>query len=81
MTLNVIITKAMKIKIGDTVTACLFGDEHVTGKVESIEVCARDSKYGKSVTRCDTNKHSNGVIDLDCGHWCYFYQVKHINST
>ena len=68
----------MKIKIGDTATARLFGGERVTGKIESIEICARDEKYGKSVNQCDTNKHSNGTVDLDCGHWCYFYQLESI---
>lgn len=69
----------MKIKLGDTVTACLFGDKLVTGKIEGIEICARDSKYGRAVTKCDTSKHSNGTIDMDCGHWCYFYQIKSVN--
>jgi len=69
----------MKIKLGDTVTARLFGGELVTGRIESIEICARDSKYGKPVTKCDTTKHSNGTIDMDCGHWCYFHQIKSVN--
>jgi len=69
-----------KVKIGDTVTASLFGGELVTGKVESIEVCSRDSKYGRQVQSCDMDKHSNGVLDLSCDHWCYFYQVKSIES-
>lgn len=71
----------MKIKIGDTVTACLFGGQLVTGKIESIEICACDSKYGRAVTRCDTNKHSNETIDMDCGHWCYFYQINQLIKT
>lgn len=68
----------MKIKLGDVVTAVLFGGQRVTGKVESIEICARDSKYGRAVKSCDLRKHSNGTISLSCGHWCYFYQVKSI---
>ena len=68
----------MKIKLGDTVTACLFGGKLVTGKIETIEICPKDSKYGRSVTQCDTSKHSNGTLDLDCGNWCYFYQIKSI---
>ena len=67
------------LKIGDTVTATLFGGEEVTGQVESIEICARDEKYGRVVSQCDLDKHSNGVLDLSCNHWCYFYQVKKIN--
>lgn len=69
-----------KLKIGDTVTASLFGGELVTGQVEGIEICARDSKEGRSAQSCDLDKHSNGVIDLSCDHWCYFYQVKRINA-
>ena len=68
-----------KLKIGDTVTASLFGGELVTGQVEGIEICAQGSKEGRSVQSCDLDKHSNGVIDLNCDHWCYFYQVKRIN--
>ena len=68
-----------KVKIGDTVTATLFGGERVTGQVESIEICALGSKEGRSVKTCDLDKHHNGVIDLSCDHWCYFYQVKRIN--
>ena len=68
-----------KLKIGDTVTASLFGGEVVTGQVESIEICAQGKKEGRPVRSCDLDKHSNGVIDLSCGHWCYFYQVKRIN--
>jgi len=79
MILSVIITKTMKIKIGDTVTASLFGGKLVTGIIESIEICAADSKYGRTVETCDLNKYSNGVVDLDCGHWCYFYQIKSVN--
>ena len=68
-----------KLKIGDTITATLFGETIVTGKVEDIQTCAIGTKEGKSVGNCDLDKHNNGVIDLDCGHWCYFDQVKQIN--
>ena len=68
-----------KLKIGDTVTATLFGGPRVTGTVEDIQICRQGEKEGRSVQSCDLDKHSNGVIDLSCGHWCYFYQVKKIN--
>lgn len=68
-----------KLKIGDIVTATLFGDTEVTGKIEGIQICRSVEKEGRPVSQCDLDKHSNGVIDLDCGHWCYFYQVKRIN--
>lgn len=64
-----------KIKIGDTVTATLFGGQKVTGKIENIELCARGSKTGRKVNQCDLDYHHHGVLDLDCGHWCYFDQV------
>ena len=65
-----------KIKIGDIVSAQLFGGKKVTGAIESIEVCRSGEKYGKSVSTCDLSKHPNGVIELDCGNWCYFNQIK-----
>lgn len=68
-----------KLKIGDTVTATLFGGELVTGEVEDIQICAQGCKEGRSVKTCDLDKYNNGVIDLSCNHWCYFYQVKRIN--
>ena len=68
-----------KLKIGDIVTAFLFGGELVTGKVEDIQICRSREKEGRPVSQCDLDKHNNGVLDLDCGHWCYFDQVKKIN--
>ena len=66
------------LKIGDTVTATLFGGQRVQGKVERIEVCEAGSKYGESVDKCNIDTCVNGTVDLDCGHWCYFNQIKHI---
>lgn len=71
----------MKVKIGDSVTASLFGGEVVTGNVEEIQICRIGEKYGKSVSRCDMSKHRNGVLDLDCGHWCYFDQVLSVQTN
>lgn len=68
-----------KLKIGDTVTATLFGGTVITGQVEDIQICRQGEKDGRSVKQCDLDKHSNGVIDLSCNNWCYFYQVKRIN--
>ena len=70
----------MLVKIGYTVTATLFGGTEVTGKVLSIEICKIGEKYGRSVKTCNLEKHSNGVLILDCNHWCYFYQVKSVES-
>lgn len=67
------------LKKGDTVTAALFSGEIVIGKVTDIEITKSDTKYGRSVSRCDLDKHQHGVVDLDCNHWCYFYQIKSIN--
>lgn len=69
-----------KVKVGDTVTATLFGGKEVTGEVEGIEICARGSKYGRQVSSCDLDKHSNGVIELSTNNWCYFNQVRQIND-
>lgn len=69
------------LKVGDTVTATLFGGQIVTGKVKDIEVCAPDSKYGTEVDSCNIDTCANGVVDLDCGHWCYFNQIKHIERS
>ena len=64
------------LKIGDVVTATLFGGHKIIGKIEKIEITSADSKYGKDVQKCDLSKHANGVVDLDNGHWCYFNQIK-----
>jgi len=55
----------------------VFNLESYISKVEGIEICKNGEKYGKSVTKCDISKHSNGVVDLK-DHWCYFYQIKQV---
>ena len=67
----------MKIKVGDKIRHSLFGGKVLTGIVEDIQICRRGEKIGRSVESCDVSKH-HGVIDLDNGHWCYFYQVINI---
>lgn len=67
------------LKVGDTVTAALFGGQLVTGKVLDIEITKEGEKEGRSVSKCNLDKWQHGVLDLDCGHWCYFYQIKFIN--
>ncbi len=68
----------MKIKIGDTIRHSLFSGKVLTGKVEEIQICRQGEKYGgRLVKSCDVSKH-HGVVDLDNGHWCYFYQVQQI---
>lgn len=67
----------MIVKVGNTIKSSLFNGKELTGKVISIEICKRDSKYGRKVKTADISKH-HGVIDLDNGHWCYFFQVKEI---
>ena len=66
-----------KLKVGDTISAILFGGKRVQGKVEHIEICNKDNpKYGRSVEQCDLREHTYGTIDLDTGNWCYFDQIK-----
>ena len=72
----------MLVRIGSIVTAELFGGTEVTGKVINIEICKSGEKYGGRVVKnCDLDKQSIGVIDLDNGHWCYFYQVKKVEEN
>ena len=68
----------MKIRVGSIVKHSLFSGEVLQGKVEGIEICRVGEKEGRIVSRCETNKHKNGVIVLDNGHWCYFYQLKEL---
>ena len=70
-----------KLSLGDTVTATLFSGRQVIGKVEEIQITRYGFKSGRVVENCDLDKHKNGVLDLDCGHWCYFYQVESINKN
>lgn len=49
-----------KYKEGDKVVACLNGGERVTGTIECIEYDEYKGEW---------------VADLDCGHWCYLYQI------
>lgn len=64
----------MNVKIGDKIRHYLFGGEELTGIVEDIQICRAGEKEGRSVKTADVKKH-HGVIDLDNGHWTYFYQV------
>lgn len=70
----------MKIRIGDTVTAELFGGTIVTGDIVNIEICEPGEKYGDPVGECDTDAHENGVISMDNKHWCYFNQIKSVEN-
>ena len=70
----------MLVKIGYKVTATLFGGTEVTGKVLSIEICKIGEKYGRSVKTCNLEKHNNGVLILDCNHWCYKKKKKSVES-
>ena len=69
-----------KLSVGDIVIATLFSGREVTSKVKRIEICYLGSKIGRAVNSCNMDIHSNGTIDLECGNWCYFEQVKSINK-
>lgn len=68
----------MKIRIGNTVEHSLFGGDVLIGVIEEIEICKQGEKSGRPVKQCDTSKHNNGVLTLNNGHWCYFYQIRKI---
>ena len=70
-----------KVKIGDKVMYTTFSSPTRTAIVEQIEICKRGEKHGRSVSNCDLDRHSNGVISLSDGHWCYFDQVKRVIQT
>lgn len=67
----------MKVKIGDKIRHSLFGGHVTIGTIEDIQICRQGEKSGRSVKSANVKKH-HGVIDLDNGHWCYFYQIKNI---
>ena len=69
------------VKIGDEVMYVTFSSPTRKAIVEQIEICKRGEKHGRSVSNCDLDRHSNGVISLSDGHWCYFDQVKRVIQT
>ena len=66
------------VKIGDEVMYATFSSPTRTAIVEQIEICKRGEKHGRCVSSCDLGCHSEGVISLNDGHWCYFDQVKRV---
>ena len=70
-----------KVKIGSKVMYTTFSSPTKTAFIEEIEICKRGEKHGRSVSGCDLDRHSNGVISLSDGHWCYFDQVKRVIQT
>ena len=69
------------VKIGDEVMYTTFSSPTRTAIVEQIEICKRGEKHGRSVSSCNLDRHSNGVISLNDGHWCYFDQVRRVIQT
>lgn len=72
---------ARQLKIGDSITYKMWGGETAKAKVLGIEICKEGFKSGRAVSKCDIDKHSNIVLDLDNNHWAYGYQIKTINSN
>ena len=70
-----------KVKIGSKVMYATFSSPTKTAFIKEIEICKRGEKHGRSVSSCDLDRHSNGVISLSDGHWCYFDQVKRVIQT
>lgn len=69
------------LRIGDEVSYSPWTGGTRRATVEEIEICPIGSKEGRSVSSCNIKKHSNGVLSLSDGHWCYFNQVKTIHSN
>ena len=70
------------IKIGDVVTYRPYGHQNaIADKVTNIEICKPNQKYGREVTECDLDKHSNVVITVGSKHWCYKEQLVDINKA
>lgn len=70
----------MTVKVGDKIIYESWSGPRKTATIEGIQICRQGEKYGREVECCDLDKHY-GVLDLDNGHWCYFYQViKTINQ-
>lgn len=73
-----------KLKIGDDVIwRGAWGKEAPKkAKVESIELCANGSKYGKDVKSVDWDTITSGkrsvTVSLDNGHWAYGHQLNEI---
>lgn len=70
-----------KVKIGSKVMYATFSSPTRTAIIEGIEICKCGEKHGRSVSSCDLDCHSEGVISLNDGHWCYFDQVKSVIQT
>lgn len=73
-----------KLKVGDKVIwRGAWGKEAPKeAVVESIELCANGSKYGKQVKSVDWETIEKGnrsvTLDLDNGHWAYGNQISQI---
>jgi hypothetical protein len=52
----------------------------IKAKVESIQLCAIGSKYGREVSQIKwENVTTRAVVSLDNGHWAYGNQLSKIN--
>lgn len=67
----------MTVKVGDKIIYEPWSGPRKTATIEGIQICRQGEKYGREVGSCDISKYY-GVLDLDNGHWCYFYQVKQV---
>lgn len=72
---------ARQLKIGDSITYKMWSGETATATVLGIEICKEGHKSGRPVSKCDIDRHSNIVLDLDNSHWAYASQIKTINSN
>lgn len=69
------------LNVGDVISYRPYGNMMaIADKVTSIEICKPGMKYGREVTSCDLDKHSNVVITVSNNHWCYKDQLIDINQ-
>lgn len=77
-------TNTNRLKVGDKVMwRGAWGSEPAKmATVETMQLCAEGSKYGKDIKSADWDVVKNGrkiIVDLDNGHWAYGNQLSKIN--
>lgn len=66
-----------RIRVGSTIR-CKYDNTTIVAKVTNIEICIEGMNNGRKVKTCHPDSHMNGVVDLDCGVWAYFYKIQKV---